>query len=324
MLKSSNNKEYCMYRSLCITLFSLLIGIQSVQAGKPILPAPQKIAAHSYAWIGPLPGPNKQNQGFRMNLGFVVGSKAIAVIDTGYTPAMAREMLAHIRQVSTLPIVYGINTNSQPHRFFGNKVFQQAGAKIIAHPLEKDRMQQSAGQFVSGIERALQVKAGSVAFPSMPTLFVADHKDIDLGGVTLHIRHHGASHTPAPLVVHVVQDNVVYAGDSLYSGRLLSVLDKSNVKSWLQTFDALKQYQGATFVPGHGEPAGLAAFEFPTRSYLQLLYTHMKKSVDDGLDSQDAINSLDQTAYSQLALYDVLAGRNASWAYLQAEAAAFE
>lgn len=313
-----------MNKLLSITLLYLALGTQSVQAGKPILPAPEKIAAHSYAWIGPLPGPSKENQGFRMNLGFVVGSKGIAVIDTGYTPAMATEMLAHIRKVSKLPILYGINTNSQPHRFFGNEVFQKAGAEIIAQPKEKERMQAAAGQFVSGIERALQVKAGSVAFPTMPTVMVADKKDIDLGGVSLKIRHHGASHTPAPLVVHVVEDNVVYAGDTLYSGRLLSVLDKSHVKSWLQTYDALKQYKGATFVPGHGDPARLSAFEFPTRSYLQLLYTHMQKSVDEGLDSQDAIESLDQSAYSKLDLYDMLAGRNASWAYLQAEAAAFE
>ena len=68
----------------------------------------------------------------------------------------------------------------------------------------------------------------------------------------------------------------------------------------------------------------MADFDFPTLSYLKLLHTHMTKMVDEGVDVQDAIKQLDQSAYKGLVNYDILAGRNASWAYLEAEAAAFE
>ena len=48
-------------------IFILVFGIftQQAHAGSNILPAPQKVGKHSYAWIGPLPGPSKANQGFR-------------------------------------------------------------------------------------------------------------------------------------------------------------------------------------------------------------------------------------------------------------------
>jgi hypothetical protein len=50
----------------------------------------------------------------------------------------------------------------------------------------------------------------------------------------------------------------------------------------------------------------------------------MNKMVEEGVEVQDAINRLDQPKFSRLANFDLLAGRNASWAYLEREAAAFE
>jgi len=38
----------------------------------------------------------------------------------------------------------------------------------------------------------------------------------------------------------------------------------------------------------------------------------------------DAIDKLDQSTFSRLVNFEELAGRNASWAYLEREAAAFE
>lgn len=76
-----------------------------------------------------------------MNLGFVAGSEAVAVIDSGYTPDMARAMLQQIRALTPLPVRYVINTNSQPHRFMGNEAFRQAGARILAATEAAERMQ---------------------------------------------------------------------------------------------------------------------------------------------------------------------------------------
>ena len=46
--------------------------------------------------------------------------------------------------------------------------------------------------------------------------------------------------------------------------------------------------------------------------------------IDDGVDLQDAIGRLDQSKYAKLAIYDQLAGRNASWAYIEREAEFFK
>jgi hypothetical protein len=97
-----------------------------------------------------------------------------------------------------------------------------------------------------------------------------------------------------------------------------------HVYAWIEVFNKLKQFGKVTFIPGHGEPDKLDAFDFPTRQYLSLLYEHMTKMVDEGVEAQDAIEQLDQSRFSGLANFEQLAGRNASWAYLEREAAAFE
>lgn len=294
------------------------------EAAKQILPPPQQVSDHVYAWIGPLGGPDKQNQGYRMNLVFVVGSEAVAVLDTGYTERMGEEMLAHISRITDKPVKYAVNTNSQPHRFMGNEAFRRAGASIIAHRDSAQRMEAQGSNFATAVENSLGLSAGSISIPKKPDRIVDGDLTLDLGGVTVNLTNLGPAHTPAQLVAEIPGDAVVYTGDILYAQRLLAVVPESDIKSWIEAFDKLREFGNVTFIPGHGEPGKLDAFDFATRQYLGLLYDHMTRMVEEGVDAQSAIDTLDQSRFSGLANFEELAGRNASWAYLQREAAAFE
>lgn len=309
---------------ILLTVFLLLAINETFASEFKILPAPKKISNHVYAWIGPLEGPSKENNGYRMNLVFVVGEKAVAVIDTGYTRAIASEMIAHIRNITQLPIKFVVNANSQPHRYMGNDVFREAGAQIIAHKESARRMERMGSNFVTAIENILEPPKGSVKIPKQPDVLTGDKHTLDLGGVKVELIHMGPAHTSAQLIAKIDKDKIIYASDLLYSQRLLAVLQDGNIENWIKAYDHLKQYEGYTFIPGHGDPAPLSEFDFPTRSYLVLLYDHMTKMVEQGVDVQDAINKLDQSKYSKLVNYEQLAGRNASWAYLERESAAFE
>lgn len=304
----------------------LLAALTAVGAQALTLPKPQQVSPHVWAWIGPYEGPSKANQGFRMNLGFVVGANAVAVIDSGYTAEMAREMLRRIRSITALPVRYVINTNSQPHRFMGNDVFRAEGASIIAARDAATRMADEGAAFAAAIANTLELPAGAVAVPAPPDrLIEANGRDgIDLGGgVRLTVQHLGRAHTRGSLVVHVAPDRTVFAGDILYRGRLLAVLPDSDVGNWISAFDRLRSQDAALFVPGHGEPGPLAEFEHPTRAYLKALKTHMDRAVKEGVDIGNAIDDFDGRPWSNLANYAELAGRNASLTYLESEAAFF-
>lgn len=289
------------------------------------LPQPQQISTHAWAWIGPYEGPSKENQGFRMNLGFVISPDAVAVIDSGYTAAMAREMLEQIRAITQLPIRYVINTNSQPHRFMGNDVFRQEGADIIAATEAADRMQNEAAGFAATITRTLDLPE-TITTPKPPTLLIntGGHETLDLGGgVTLTVEHYGRTHTRGSLIARVEPDGTVYAGDILCSGRLLSILPDGHVGEWVLAAERLRTVDAKLFVPGHGKPGPLADFEQPTYAYLHALLTHMDKAVENGTDISEAMSSFDDDNWKELANFNELSGRNASLTYLEREAEGF-
>lgn len=289
-----------------------------------ILPKPTQLSEHVWAWIGPYGAPSKENHGFRMNLAFVVGTESVAVLDSGYGPAMARDMLRHIRLITDRPVRHVVNSNSQPHRFMGNGPFLAQGAILIAGKDALPRMTESVETFARTIEATLEQPEGSIDAPPVAKTGVEDRLTVDLGGVHLEIVAVGQAHTPGSLIVHIPEDRLVYAGDVLYGGRLLSLLSEvSDLEGWLRAWQRLEQYPEARFLPGHGEPGPLSAFAHGVHDYLQALLDHTQQAVDQGTDMQSAINAFDATPWQSLADFEELAGRNAHEAYRQREAAAF-
>jgi len=310
--------------TLCRTLALLSLFLPVFASASNSLPEPTQVSSHAWAWIGPYGPPAKENEGFRMNLGFVVGKDSVAVIDSGYGDGMASAMLEQIRRITDRPVDYVINTNSQPHRILGNAAFRKAGAKILAAEEAAPRIAGEGAAMASTAEGILGLAPGSIRPPGIPDIALKETTQLKLGGVTLNVIPVGTAHTPGSLIVEVVEDRTVYAGDVLYNGRLLAVLPVSRVDGWIATFDGLRVFDDALFVPGHGKPGKLSGFEDSTYKYLTTLKTHMDEVVEQGTDLQEAIDSLDQAEWQHLADFDALAGRNAHQTYLERESASFE
>lgn len=308
-----------------VALLCSLLALMATTARGAMLPPPVQVSPNTWAWIGPYDGPSKLNNGFRMNLGFVVGRDAVAVIDTGYTREMAEEMVAAIARITPLPIRFAINTNSQPHRHMGNDVFRAAGASIVASREAAQRMSKEGGEFVRTIAAVLALP-GMPRVPAPPDRLVdADSRmRIDLGGgVTVDVMHFGRGHTAGGLVANVSSDGTVFAGDLLYAGRLLAILPDSSVIGWLAGFERLRTLGAERFVPGHGQPGPLSTFEQPTLNYLSSLKRHMDAAFKAGLDPSSATRSFDASPWSELVNFAELANRNASLAYLESEREGF-
>jgi glyoxylase-like metal-dependent hydrolase (beta-lactamase superfamily II) len=56
-----------------------------------------------------------------------------------------------------------------------------------------------------------------------------------LGGVTFRIVYSGGAHAPDDLLLHVVEERVVFAGDLLFAGRLPFV-GNADSKGWLKAW----------------------------------------------------------------------------------------
>lgn len=279
---------------------------------------PVKVAPDVYAFIGDTGMRTADNEGMNANTGFVVTSEGVVVIDSGPTWKVAKEIHRAIKTVTRQPVKIVVNTGGQDHRWLGNGYFKSIGAKIVAARPALADMQARGEMQLDGLRQALGKKVAGTQ-PVYPDRFFDQSEILRLGGQEIHLLYFHGGHTPGDSVVWLPKQNVLFAGDLIYVDRLLGVLPVSSATGWLASFEMMEKLKPKTIIPGHGQVCDLARARKETGDYLHLLISHMQQAVDKGIALQEAIDSLDQSAFRQLSNFDLLKGGNASRVYLEVE-----
>jgi glyoxylase-like metal-dependent hydrolase (beta-lactamase superfamily II) len=283
---------------------------------------PVQVAPDVYVVVGDLAGQTYENDGLNNNLGFVVGDTGVLVINTGPSARVARALHATIRKVTSQPVKWVVNVNSQNHYWHGNGYFKSQGATILASK-EADRvMREVVAQQFDSNKTLLKEKADGTV-PTYPTELIADQRELKLGKTTVQLLYVGPAHTPGDLAVWLPQQKILFSGDIIYTERLLAVIPIGNSTNWVKAFDKLMALNPKTIVPGHGRPTTVAAARRDTRDYLSLLLTEGKRILDGGGSLQDAVEKVDQSRFRSLVNFDLLARRNMNQVFQEVERDAF-
>lgn len=251
--------------------------------------------------------PDRSNAG--SNAGFIVGSNGVMVVDTFETTGAAKELLAEIRKVTSLPIRYVVNTHYHLDHTGGNAVFAEAGAIIVAQRNVYAWLRTENLKFF-GPSPKPEEKARVEALV-LPDILYSDAVDLYLGTRLVQVRYM-LGHTGGDSVVIVPDANVVFSGDLIWQKHLPNLIDAST-EPWIQTLSKLlAEHPSATFVSGHGDlatPADVSDF----RGYLTTVRAEVAKAQSErksGKELVDAVMPMLKEKYGQWGFFDYFVGHN--------------
>lgn len=280
----------------------------------------EKVGAHSWYVLGQPGAAAPANQGFMSNAGFVVTRAGVVVFDSLGTPALARRLIGEIRKVTRQPIRRVIVSHWHADHYYGLPAFKEAGAEIWAHEASQAVLGSDAAGDRLAQRREILAPWIGADFRVVPAdLWLAGDADFELGGLHFAIRHVGPAHAPEDLVMFVVEDGVLFSGDTVFRGRVPFV-GEADSKAWLAALDRLLALQPRVMVPGHGAAsrAPRADLEF-TRDYLADLRDKMGRAVADFMSFDAAFEAADWSRWSGLPAYREAHRRNAYNTYLLME-----
>jgi glyoxylase-like metal-dependent hydrolase (beta-lactamase superfamily II) len=283
---------------------------------------PVQVAPDVYAVIGDLNGQTYENDGLNTNLGFVVSDTGVLVVNSGPSTRVARALHRAIKQVTAQPVKWVVNVNSQGHNWLGNSYFSSLGATLLASDAAERVMHERGTQQLDASLTLLKEKAEGTVL-AYPGELTADQRELKLGSTTVQLLHFGPAHTSGDLVVWLPQRSVLFAGDIVFTERLLAAIPSGNSANWVQAFDKAMALHPATVVPGHGRPTTIDSARRDTRDYLVYLRTEAKRVLDGGGSLQDAVEKVDQSRFKILLNFDLLALRNMNQVFQDIEREAF-
>jgi quinoprotein relay system zinc metallohydrolase 2 len=257
-----------------------------------------------------------ENQGATANVGFVVGNDAVAVIDTGGSLHEGRGLLAAIRNVTTKPIHYVINTHAHPDHVFGNAAFLDATTIFIGHRNLTRALALRGSYYLEGFRRSMGTMLDGVELIA-PQQAVETNMTLELGNRVLKLRAWAAAHSDSDLTVLDETTGTLFAGDLVFL-KHVPVIDGS-LRGWLATLEPLTAIPAKRVVPGHGPMADWPAALAGERRYLEHMAQDTRGLIKSGVPIAQAAATAGMSEKSQWDLFEEYNARNATAAFAELE-----
>lgn len=223
------------------------------------------------------------------NVGFVVGSKGVLVIDTGLGAKNGAAVADAAQRLAKGGTIWLVTTHAHPEHDLGAQAFP-ATTKLIR---SKDQIADIEAQGLR-LAQVFATRSPAIAdllkgaqFRKADIVFDRSY-DLDLGGVSARILAMGSNHTDGDTAIWAPADRVLFSGDLAMKPQPSLMSARTSIAQWMKSLDALEALKPAVIVPSHGpvgEGVGLIA---GYRDYLREVATRTAAAKTAGQSLEQA------------------------------------
>lgn len=307
-------------RFLVIVLALCAMALRALASGGEIELEAQRVSEHGWYFQGESGMASTANRGFMSNAGFVVTDAGVVVFDALGTPALGEAMVVAIRRVTRQPIRRVVVSHYHADHVYGLQALKAAGAEIWAHRaaeqyftsgLAQERLEQRRRDLAPWVDERTRVVR--------PDVWLDGDTDFRLGGITFRILFAEGAHSPEDVMLEVVEDRLLFAGDLVFAGRVPFV-GNADSRGWLKAMEKMIAVRPAIAVPGHGPVSRNVERDLvTTRDYLVHLRESMGRAVADLVPFDEAYARTDWSRFRTLPAFEQANRINAYGTYLLME-----
>lgn len=222
------------------------------------------------------------------NVGFVVGTKGVLVVDTGLGPRNGAAVAQVAERLAKGGTIWLVATHAHPEHELGAQAFPP-GAKFIRSNEQAADVIEQGGRLATAFAARSPAIADLLKDAQPRPADVTFDRDyvVDLGGVQAKLVAMGPNHTGGDTVVWVASDKVLFSGDLAMKPQPSLMAANTTIPHWLATLDALEALKPSVVVPSHG-PTGDVGLIQGYRAYLKEVAERTAKAKAGGASVEAA------------------------------------
>ena len=187
-------------------------------------------------------------------IGILTGPDGIFMVDTQFAP-LSQKIAAAIKQVSSEPIRFIVNTHVHPDHTGGNENFAKMGAVLISRNELRDRL-------MHPVPAANGTPGTPAPAAALPLITYEGQLNFHMNGENIRLIAIPRAHTDGDTIVYFPGPDVLMTGD-FYRSVQYPNIDRANGGSLNGMLDGLGRVIGLAgpntkIVPGHGPVVGRA------------------------------------------------------------------
>ena len=317
------------YRMLVLAVTLMTTGVTTAVNAESYPPVDvdmqaRQVSQHVY-YVQGVPRVATANAGFVSNASFIVTDQGVVVFDTLGTPSLGARLLEVIGEITEQPIVRVYISHYHADHMYGNQVFHDLGAEIIAP--------EGAVRYLSGDNAQRRLEERRISLKPWvnqstrvvaPDRYLYAEEKFTLGGVSMRAVNVGSAHSDGDLILFVENDSVLLSGDIIFENRI-PFLGSSNTREWLEILDQLAESDATTIIPGHGpaadDPDKIVSL---TRRYLSYVRQVMGAAIEEWIPFDEAYENADWSEFIEYPAFIEANRQNAYGVFLSMEQESLE